>query len=256
VEASGAARRRSLDVHLPNRLGVTPLVPLSLPLPPLLHACRSNECVDGSLCERQASEDDRSIDVEGGALLLRAVRGWRRVTALVRASVHVYGSWCPVSKGRGQFLSFRCGVGRSLHRRGKKIQPVRARRAFKKVVFLSIDPPIFARLVLSPPLICDCRRSWFVFVVWVTVEQSLTDGWGYTVRSRTMPRIGITSSIYATTPRQENNIQDTRARTKSIRDRPRHHTASPLLAVGPAKEEKEEKYKRYMYSTQTPPWAL
>ena len=70
--------------------------------------------------------------------MLRAVRGWRRVTALVRASVHVYGSWCPRVE---RMRSFRCGVGRSLHRRGKKFQPVRARRAFKKVVLLSIDCP-------------------------------------------------------------------------------------------------------------------
>jgi hypothetical protein len=31
--------------------------------------------------------------------VLRAVQDWRHVTALVRASVHVYSSWCPVSKG-------------------------------------------------------------------------------------------------------------------------------------------------------------
>jgi len=97
--------------------------------------------------------------------------------------------------------------------------------------------PIFARLVLSPtPLICDCRRSWFVFVVWVTVEQSLTDGWGYTVRSRTMTRIGITSSIHATTPRQENDIQG--VTQEQCNYETVHGTTLQVLAVGPAKEEK------------------
>jgi len=136
-----------------------------------------------------------------------------------------HGAWCPVSKGRGQF-------GRSLHRRGKKFQPVGARCAFKRVVFLSIDSPHICSPRPPPsPLICDCRRSWFVFVVWVTVEQSLTDGWEYTVRSRTMTRIRIASSIYATTPRQENSIQDTRVITKSIRDRTRHRQRRKSTAV-------------------------
>ena len=95
------------------------------------------------------------------------------------------------------------------HRCGKKFQPVRARRAFKKVVFLPIDYPHICSPRPPPPLICDCRRSWFVFVVWVTGEQSLTNGWRYTVRSRTMTWVEITSSICVTTPRQENNIQGT-----------------------------------------------
>jgi len=108
----------------------------------------------------------------------------------------------------------------------------RLRRSFS----YRLITPIFARLVLPPPLICDCRRSWFVFVVWVAVEQSLTDGWGYTVRSRTMTRIGITSSIHATTPRQENDIQG--VTQEQCNYETVHGTTLQVLAVGPAKEEK------------------
>jgi len=116
----------------------------------------------------------------------------------------------------------------------KKTSRVRARRAFKKVVFLSIDyPHICSPRPFPPPLICDCRRSWFVFVVWVAVEQSLTDGWGYTVRSRTMTRIGITSSIHATTPRQENDIQG--VTQEQCNYETVHGTTLQVLAVGPAK---------------------
>jgi hypothetical protein len=75
---------------------------------------------------------------------------------------------------------------------------------------------IFARLVLPPPLICDCRRSWFVFVVWVAVEQSM-------VRSRTMTRIGITSSIHTGATQEQCNHETV------------HGTTLQVLAVGPAK---------------------
>ena len=130
--------------------------------------------------------------------MLRLVQDWRRVTALRRASVcNVYGSWCPVSKGRGQFLSsdaeldVRCiGVAKNFSRFELD---ARLRRSFS----YRLIAPIFARLILPPrSLICGCRRSWIVSVVWVAVEQSLTDRWGYMVRSRTMTRIEITSSIY------------------------------------------------------------
>jgi hypothetical protein len=130
------------------------------------------------------------------------VRGSRlaprdRVGACKRAMCTARGA--PCRKDEAIFcrsdaeLDVRC-IGR-----GKKIQPLRARRAFKKVIFLSIDYPHICS-PRPPPLICDCRRSWSVFVGWVAVEQS-------TVRSQTMTRIGITSSIHAMMPRQETDIQ-------------------------------------------------
>jgi hypothetical protein len=198
-------------------------------------ACRSNECVGGSLCERQASEDDRSIDVEWWCFVLRAVQDWRRVTALRRASVQCVRLVVP----RVERTTFRCGVGHLLHHSAwQRIQPVRARRAFKKVViFLSIDcPHTCSPRPSPPPLICVCRRSWTVFVVWVAVEQSLTDGWGYTVRSQTMTWIKITSSIHATTSRQENDIQG--ATQEQCNYETIHGTTLQVLAVGLAKEEK------------------
>jgi hypothetical protein len=87
--------------------------------------------------------------------VLRAVQDWRRVTALRRASVcNVYGSWCPVSKGRGQFLSsdaeldVRCiGVAKNFSRFELD---ARLRRSFS--YRYRLIAPIFARLVLSPPL--------------------------------------------------------------------------------------------------------
>ena len=69
VEASDADGDAPLMVYLPNRLGVTPLVPLSLPLP---HFSTLVDPMSASMGpyvnERQASEDDRLMDVEGGAL--------------------------------------------------------------------------------------------------------------------------------------------------------------------------------------------
>jgi len=81
----------------------------------------------------------------------------------------------PVSKGRGRSdaeLDFRCiDVAKKF---SQFELDARLRRSFS----YRLIAPIFARLVLSPtPLICDCRRSWFVFAVWVTVKQNLTDGW-------------------------------------------------------------------------------
>jgi len=82
--------------------------------------------------------------------VLRAVRGWRRVTALVRASVHVYGSWCPRVERMRSFrcdaeLDVRCiGVAKNFSRFELD---ARLRRSFSyRLITL-----IFARLVLPPP---------------------------------------------------------------------------------------------------------
>ncbi len=136
MEASGAARRRSLDVHLPNRLGVTPLVPLSLPLP------HFSTLVDPTSAPTGPCVKDRprkTIDRLMWRVALCAARG-SRLAPRDRVRAYVCGSRCPVLKGRGQFLSFRCGVGRSLHRRGKKF-PAGSSSMFEKDVFLSIDCP-------------------------------------------------------------------------------------------------------------------
>ena len=72
----------------------------------------------------------------------------------------------------------------TLRRRGKKIQP---RRVFKKqvsypAVIKSIDCPYISSPRLPSP--SQLRLPWFAFEVWTAVEQSLSGGWGYTVRSR------------------------------------------------------------------------
>ena len=98
------------------------------------------------------------FDVEGDAVMPCAARGSRmaprdRVEACKR--VQCVQLVVPRVERTRPIFVVRCGVGRSLHRRGKKFQPVRARRAFKKVVFLSISidcPHICSPRPFPPPL--------------------------------------------------------------------------------------------------------
>ena len=111
-----------------------------------------------------------------------------RVTAY---GMPVYGSWCPMWKGRGQFSSLRCEVEfphlvRLVHV-ASAWQEIQPRRVFKKqvsypAVIKSIDCPYISSPRLPSP--SQLRLPWFAFEVWTAVEQSLSGGWGYTVRSR------------------------------------------------------------------------
>ena len=150
--------------------------------------------------------------------MLCALGSRMRVTMLVC-------DWCP-----WPILSCRCGV---LHTHvalvcvARNLQPFVAPPVTRvqedvlplSAIIKSIDcPHIRSPRPSSPPLRSDSHRPLFVFMVWVAIEQTMSDGWGSTVRSRhndSEPRrIRIISSIYATTPRQRNSIQDATARTK------------------------------------------
>jgi hypothetical protein len=94
--------------------------------------------------------------------VLRAVQDWRRVTALA-CMCTARGAPC-----RKDEVNF-CRPMRSwtfVASAWQKIQPVQARRAFKKVVSYRLIAPIFPRLVLSPPLsfataVAHGSSSWF-----------------------------------------------------------------------------------------------
>ena len=90
----------------------------------------------------------------------------------------------------------------------------------------SIDCPYVSspRLVFSPP---QLQLPWLTFVVWVTVEGSLSGGWGYTVRNRDNSSRATsdqdTSSTYIT-KRSQTSKRYNRKSKVAVKNRSWHHT--------------------------------